>query len=180
MYFAFPLLFSDKSLHHFTEKVVQTPELGRQVCVLSMANLFHMASIEEDLCSLIPHLTSLRHFIGTGSLISYMIPYMSIKAFTLLAEAAGNSLVSITKLELRYSSERLPPAVLNSFKKLIKLDITASPQVEAVHTELDPESLPNLRELRLCGASGFLDMLSVLKYATAIVFSSNKLTCAGV
>jgi hypothetical protein len=157
----------------FAEKVCQTPDLGAQVHVLSVASvasLFHMGHLDEAVCKLVPHLTSLRHFIGHGSFGSFAISYLSVKAITLLAEAAGDSLLTITRLDIRQSGDPLSPTVLNCFKNLTMLQITSDPPVLADKTGINIESLSTLRELSLGGPSVLLDALSVLRYVTISYF----------
>jgi hypothetical protein len=122
-----------------------------------------MAKIDQDLQKLVPHLTCLRHFIGCGSFWTFSMAYVSIKAFQLLAETAGDGLMTITKLGLSHHDNPLPAGVFNSFKGLIKLEMITAPRVLADKADLHPESLSSLRNLSLSGPWDFLDTLTVLR-----------------
>lgn len=82
-------------------------------------------------------------------------------ALAILADAAGGSLRSL-RLDFRCDMP-LPPNVLNSFTKLVKLDMAHACPFSNDVTGLSPNSLESLRELHLSGASSFLNALSVLR-----------------
>jgi hypothetical protein len=86
---------------------------------------------------------------------------MPSHALTLLATAAGDSLLSI-KLDFRLDAP-LPPNVLNSFKKLTYIDMGLPCEFSSDYTGLRHDTLATLQELHLTGTSPFLDILSVLR-----------------
>ena len=144
-----------------------TSGLGRQVHVFALPTP-HMHEMEEiteydqDLCALFPHLTSLRHFIGCRNRMIGRIS-ISAQAFTLLAQAAGDNILTISGLYLR-KDDHLSPAVFNSLKSLNKLNLTSPPSILEGQTNFHPESLSGLRELSLCQVSNFPKIFSVLRH----------------
>lgn len=170
MFYAYPLMFSPEALHEFAKKICQTPDLGRRVRVLSLAGLLEPCDANEDLCNMLPHLVELRHFIGSGALLPFTMTYANPKTFLLLAEAAGDSLLTITGLEVRNGDIPVPVTILKSFKKLVKLDLPSPPRLQGHKTQMEPEWLHTLRELRLDGFPNFLDMVQVLRRVKSTPF----------
>lgn len=167
IFFSFPLLFSAHSLHRFTEKVCGTPALGRQVHVLATPDTYAVPCRETvcynvDLCTLLPHLTSLRHFITCFPQTIRRSP-ISAEAFTLLAEAAGDTILTIAGLYLP-KRDSVSPAAFNSFKKLTKLHLNSSPSILEGQTDFSPEALSSLRKLSLTGVPDFAKTFPGLRH----------------
>ena len=120
---------------------------------------------DQDLCALFPHLSSLHHFIGCSNRILGRNT-VSAKAFTLLAQAAGDTIPMISGLCL---NDPLSPAIFNSFKSLNKLYLTAPPSILENQTACHPESLPSLHELSLCHLSKIPKIFCVLRHVQCSV-----------
>lgn len=94
--------------------------------VLSLAALHKESShdVDFELTLLLPHLVGLKHFAG-GSYLS-----MSCRVFRLLAEAAGNTLVSISCLSVA-PGEVVACDVFARFQSLTHVEFRRALQIRA-------------------------------------------------
>ncbi|KAF8531704.1 hypothetical protein JB92DRAFT_3104630 [Gautieria morchelliformis] len=95
------------------------------------------SDVNFELTALIPHLIGLEHFVGGLS------PSISSAVFTLLAETAGPTLITIRHLSIAVD-EAFPHTVFAHFRRLSLIEFARSPQVMTVDTSTLPRNLlPN-------------------------------------
>ncbi|KAF8530004.1 hypothetical protein JB92DRAFT_3139371 [Gautieria morchelliformis] len=174
LFYTHPLIRSGDALQLLLKTVFRSPFLGHLVLELSVYDPYNpwaATCMVADLCALFPFLTSLRHLYISRSYCGGAL-LMPSHALTLLATAAGDSLLSL-KLDFRLDTS-LSPNVLNSFKKLTKIDMCLPCDFSDDNTGLQHDTLATLQELHLTGSSSFLETLSVLRLPQLkiVVFSS--------
>lgn len=119
----------------FVLRCIPNPTILHQVRVFSLHLLEsrHLSDVDFELKALIPHLIGLKHFIGSGSLP------VSTEVFTLLAQTAGQTLVTIQHLSI--NNDPVLHTSFTHFRKLNRIDFVKSPQIIMTDTSKAPSHL---------------------------------------
>jgi len=121
--------------------------------------MYNFNTARISLCTLLPHLTKLQHFIGSIEI--------SFAAFRLLAQSAGQNMLGIHNLRVKKDEDSPPshsPAVWTAFKNLRTLEVMYLPGFE-----LDPEifldGLAHLHALRVTSfPENIINSLCLMRY----------------
>ena len=135
--FTVPLLLKERSLTRLVLRCSQDLSILHQVRVLSLYMLLgsrNSSDVDFELTVLIPHLIGLRHFIGSTFLS------ISSGVFALLAETAGQTLITIRHLSIA-SKDAVPHTTFAHFRKLNRIHFARCPQVIITDTSQPPSKL---------------------------------------